>query len=174
MVLSILSKRSENRMFITEHRHEHEIASLAAQLKDKDTLIAALERRVLEAERSRHEIVEEVRYLIEAAADQCLRCDPHAEHLRTLGHVLPYLLSGKRHWNDSARMVALSTADAVHDAKQLAAEFGFTLPDEPVDAVKAMLDLALVLVNPALSLPLEGLRHRYPIAMESAVRKTTR
>lgn len=44
----------------------------------------------------------------------------------------------------------------------LAARLG--VADDPVHRVKAMFDLAMALFNPALSLPLEGLRNRHPLA----------
>lgn len=77
-------------------------------------------------------------------------------------HVLPYLLSGRRHW-DGPEMQG-GADSAVLRAQQLAAEYGFSLPDDPVHRVKAMFDLAMALFNPALSLPLEGLRNHHPLA----------
>ena len=149
-------------MFVSTHHHKQEIARLAADLKDKDEQIADLERRAVEAERTRHDFMEEVRYVIEAGGDHVIGNDPlRGEHLRTLGHVLPYLLSGRRRWNDP-ELPGIADSSVLR-AKQLAAAYGFILPDDPVDAVKAMLDLALVLFNPALSLPLEGLRNRHPL-----------
>jgi len=154
-------------MFISTHRHKQQIDRLAAELKGKVEQIAALERRAIEAERTRHEFIEELRYVIEAGGDHVIGNDPlRGEHLRTLGHVLPYLLSGRRHWNDP-ELPGIADS-AVLRGKQLAAEYGFTLPDDPVDAVKAMLDLALALFNPALSLPLKGLRNRHPLAQSDA------
>jgi hypothetical protein len=144
-------------MFVSTQRHKMVIDRFAAELRRRDEQIAALKQRVTEAERTRHEFIEEVRYVIEAGGDHVGDSDSlRGAHLKALGHVLPYLLSGRRHWNDPEMP---QVADpAVVNARQLAAEYGFTLPDEPVPAVKAMLDLAMALFNPALSLPLEGLR----------------
>lgn len=149
-------------MFVSGHRHKREISRLTAELSDKNAQIVALEQRAIEAERTRHEFVEEIRYVIEAGGEHVSGNDAlRGEHLKVLGHVLPYLLSGRRHWDDpEMRGVADS---AVLRAQQLAAEYGFSLPDDPVHRVKAMFDLAMALFNPALSLPLEGLRNRHPL-----------
>lgn len=150
-------------MFVSTHHHKQEIDRLAATLKDKDEQIAALERRAVEAERTRHEFVEEIRYVIEAGGEHVSGNDAlRGEHLKVLGHVLPYLLSGRRHWDDP-EMPGVADS-AVLRAQQLAAEYGFSLPDDPVHRVKATFDLAMALFNPALSLPLEGLRNRHPLA----------
>ncbi len=153
-------------MFVSTHHHKRETDRLNAELKDRDERIAALERLVVEAERTRHEFIEEIRYVIEAGGDHVIGNDPlRGEHLRTVGHVLPYLLSGRRHW--SGPELQGVTDSAVLSAKQLAAEYGFSLPDDPEGAVKAMLDLALVLFNPALSSPLERLRNHHPLAQSN-------
>ncbi len=87
-------------MFVSTHHHKRETDRLNAELKDRDERIAALERRVVEAERTRHEFIEEIRYVIEASGDHVISNDPlRGEHLRTVGHMLPYLLSGRRHWS---------------------------------------------------------------------------
>ena len=149
-------------MFVSAHRHKAEINGLAAELRSKDESIAALEKRAIEAERTRHDFIEGVRYVIEAGGYHVGSSDSlRGERLKTLGHVLPYLLSGRRHWIDP-EMPKIADS-AIASGKQLAAEYGFTLPNDPEYAVKAMLDLALVLFNPALSLPLEGLRNFYPL-----------
>ena len=153
-------------MFVSTHHHKRETDRLTAELKDRDERIAALERRVVEAERTRHEFIEEIRYVIEAAGDHVIGNDPlRGEHLRTLGHVLPYLLSGRRHW--SGPELPGGADSAVLSAKHLAAEYSFSLPDDPEGAVKAMLDLALVLFNPARSSPLERLRNHHPLAQSN-------
>lgn len=135
---------------------------LASELEERDCQITALQERALQAEQTRHEFIEEMRYVIEAGSFQVQRDDPlRSEHLKMVGHVLPYLLSKRRHWGD---LDMPEFAESVQTkAKQLAAEYGFALPDDPVHAVKSMLDLAFVLFNPAMSFPLEGLRNRYPV-----------
>lgn len=150
-------------MFVSTHRHKQDTDRLAAELRARDEQIAVLEQRVIEAERTRHEFVEEARYVIEAGGDHVSSTDPlRGEHLKVLGHVLPYLLSGRRHWSDPEMPEVADSA--VLRAQQLAAEYGFSLPDEPVHRAKAMFDLAMALFNPRLSLPLEGLRNRHPLA----------
>lgn len=150
-------------MFVSPRRHRLETDRLTAELSRKDEQIAALERRLVEAERTRHELVEEVRYVIEAGGLHVESSDRlRGERLKSIGHVLPYLLSGRRQWH-GPELPEIGVS-ALMSAKQLAAEYGFTLPDDPVDAVKAMLDLALALFNPVLSLPLQGLQNRHPPA----------
>lgn len=150
-------------MFVSARRHKLEIDRLATELKSREEHIAVLDRRVIEAKRTRHEFIEEVRYVIEAGADHVSDTDSlRGERLKTLGHVLPYLLSGRRHWDDP-EMPEIA-GSAVLEARQLAAEFGFSLPDDPVHAVKAMFDLAMALFNPSLSLALKGLQCRHPLA----------
>jgi len=154
-------------MFVSTHHHKRETDRLTAELKDRDERIAALERRVVEAERTRHEFIEEIRYVIEAGGDYLFRNDRlRGDHLRTVGHVLPYLLSGRRHWIEPE--LPGVTDSAVLSAKLLAAEYGFSLPDDPQRAVKAMLDLATVLFNPARLSTLERLRNHHPLAQSDA------
>lgn len=151
-------------MFVSARRHQQEIDNLASDLRRKCEQLEAMEQRVVEAERSRHEIMEMVRSVIEEGGNVVSSNDAlRGENLRTIGHVLPYLLSGRRHWN-GLEMPELADSASLN-AKQLAAEYGFSLPGDPVDAVKAILNLALVLFNPALSLPLEGLKNLHPMIM---------
>jgi len=84
-----------------------------------------------------------------------------SESLSRLAHALPYVLSGRRHWNElsppetSERMLTEAHA-VVH-------RYGFDLPDDSVRAVHAMLDLAAMLLNPSASYPVEGWRASHPI-----------
>ena len=157
-------------MLGSARRHKLEIDRLTAELRKRDDEIAILERDVIESERTRHELIEEVRYVIEAGADHVSDSDAlRGERLKTLGHVLPYLLSGRRHWDDP-EMPEIA-GSAVLEARHLAAEFGFSLPDDPVHAVKAMFDLAMALFNPSLSLALKGLQYRHPLAASGGQEK---
>ncbi len=153
-------------IFVSARRHKLESDRLAAELKNRDEQIYALERRVAETERVRHELIEEVRYLIEAGADHVGCTDSlRGEDLKTIGHVLPYLLSGRRCWDGPALQELAASEDL--RARQLAADYGFRLPDDPVSAVKSMLDLAMALFKPSLSV--DGLKNIYPLTSNSAV-----
>lgn len=156
-------------MFVSERRHKAEIDWLTTEVEMRDNAIAALEKQLIEAERTRHDFIEEVRYVIEAGGHHVGGSDSRrGEHLKIVGYILPYLLSGRRHWIDP-EMPDIA-GPAIESGKQLAAEYGFVLPDDPECAVKAMLDLALVLFNPAFSLPLERLQNRYPLEQSWRVR----
>lgn len=149
-------------MFVSTQRHKLEIDRLAAELMGRDEQIAALEQRVAEVERTRHELIEEVRYVIQASGEHVGSSDSlRGEHLETLGHVLPYVLSRRRHWTDPNMPEVADSA--VLNAKQLVAKYGFALPDDPVLAVKAMLDLATAILNPVRSVLLRGLQNLYPL-----------
>lgn len=114
-------------------------------------------------EQSQHEIVEKCRYVLEAGAVVLELSDGHrAKELKVLAHHLPYLLNGRRHWNDLTDFAGAGAAWS--EAKGLAEIYGgFTLPEDPIEAVKAMLDLASMLFMPAWSVPVEALQKRFPL-----------
>jgi hypothetical protein len=154
----------ERHMLFPSQRYKLENERLSAELQLKDQHIKDLERRAADAERTRHDLIEQVRYMLEAGADAIGELAPQrGEQLSTLGHVLPYLLSGKRHWSDPSGLGPAEDAQA--RARQLAEAHGFALPPDPVDSVKAMLDLAMMLFNPARSFPVEGWRNCYPLKL---------
>lgn len=149
-------------MFVSSRRHRLDTDKLASQVQGRDEVIAGLEARIAVLERTRHDFVEEMRYVLEYGASVVAREDEQrGVALKTLGHVLPYLLSGKRHW--SGPTLTESSASALSEAHKLAAAHGFTLPSDPVEAVKAMLALAMMLFTPEQSLPVEGLRVLHPL-----------
>lgn len=154
-------------MLMSSRRHRIEMERLAAEVQERDVKIAQLEARSAALEKSRHDLVEEMRYVIESGAEAVAQADVHrANQLKALGHVLPYILSGRRHWDEPGEFA--SAQYALEEAGKLAETSGFTLPTDPVEAVKAMLDLAFMLFTPSYSLPVEGLRIRYPLRADSA------
>lgn len=150
-------------MIVSTRRHKQEVGRLTSEVQNRDKQISALEKRAIEAERTRHNFLEEMRYVIEAGGEHVNGSNSlRGEHLKTLAHVLPYLLDGRRNWND--QKIPEIAESAVLNAKQLATEYGFSLPNEPELAVQAMLDIAKFIFNPKLLLPLQGLRNLYPIS----------
>ncbi|MCK8652942.1 hypothetical protein PQH03_28305 [Ralstonia insidiosa] len=148
-------------MFVSSRRHRLETDKLTSQLREQDQVIDGLAARIAMLERTRHDFVEEMRYVLESGASVLAREDEQtSDALRTLGHVLPYLLSGKRHWSDPA--FPESAASARGEAQKLAEAHGFVLPSDPEEAVKAMLALAMMLFTPEQSLTVEGLRVLHP------------
>jgi len=149
-------------MLLSSRRDRLDTDKLASQVQDQQEVIAGLEARIAMLERTRHDFVEEMRYVLESGALAVAREDEQrGDALKTLGHVLPYLLSGKRHWSDPA--IPESAARALSEAQKLAEAHGFVLPSEPVDAVRAMLCLAMMLFTPEQSLPVDGLRVLHPL-----------
>lgn len=119
-----------------------------------------LEARAEQAEKAAHIFVEEVRYTLEAAA-AAVSAGNVKNDLSTIAMALPYLYSGRRHWNEKPQLdIAL---EARLGARMLAREFGFELPTDPVEAVKSMLELSCMLLVPSQTEPVQGLRIRYPV-----------
>ena len=149
-------------MFVSSRRHRTDTDRLASQVQGRDVVIADLEERIATLERTRHDFVEEMRYVLESGALAIARLDEQRGNaLKTVGHVLPYLLSGKRHW--CASVPPELAASALSEARKLAEAHGFALPSDPVEAVKAMLSLAMMLFTPEKSMPVEGLRVLHPL-----------
>lgn len=114
-------------MFVSSRRHRLETDKLTSQLREQDQVIDGLAARIAMLERTRHDFVEEMRYVLESGASVLAREDEQtSDALRTLGHVLPYLLSGKRHWSDPA--FPESAASARGEAQKLAEAHGFACP----------------------------------------------
>lgn len=145
-------------MFITKQRHEAEVSELQARLSRREARVIELEARAERAERAAHEFAEKARYALESAA---LAVRGPDSDLHTIAHALPYLYSGRRHWNDQSHPEI--AADARVGAQQVTRAYGFELPTDPAEAVKSILELASMLLVPSHSLPVEGLKIRYPV-----------
>lgn len=145
-------------MFMTKHRHNAEVLELQASLSWQEARLIELEARAERAERAAHEFAEEARYALESAASAVHGSD---SELHTIAHALPYLFSGRRHWNDQSHPEI--AADARVGAQQVTRAYGFDLPTDPVEAVKSILELASMLLVPSHSTPVEGLKVRYPV-----------
>lgn len=145
-------------MFISKQRYNAEVSELQTSLSQKEARLIELEARVERAERVAHEFAEEVRYTLESAA---LAVHGTNSDLHTIAHALPYLYSGRRHWNDQSHPEI--SADARVGAQQVTRAYGFELPTDPAEAVKSILELACMLLVPSHSLPVEGLKIRYPV-----------
>ncbi len=149
-------------MYITKQRHMAEVSALQARLSEHEARVIELEARAGRAERAAHEFAEEARYTLEAAA-LVLEAEnsQSAASLATIAHALPYVFSGRRHWSEVA-LPELAT-DARTAAQKVSRSYGFELPTEPVEAVKSIMELASMLLVPSFSLPVEGLKIRYPV-----------
>jgi len=145
-------------MFITKQRHKAEVSDLQARLSQREARLIELEARAERAAQAAHEFAEEARYTLESAA---LAVNSPNSDLHTIAHALPYLYSGRRHWNDQFHPDI--AADARVGAQQVTRAYGFELPADPVEAVKSILELASMLLVPSHSLPVEGLKIRYPV-----------
>lgn len=146
-------------MIISTRSHELAVAKLNELLQRKEAEIAVLERRISKGERSRHEIIEKVRSVIEAAGHRVgTTSAEQGEGLAGIGYALPYLLSGRRHWEGPT--IKEGSELAIQNASEIARKHGVSLPADPVQAVKAALDIALALINPACNVPLTALRNR--------------
>ncbi|MGN7104859.1 hypothetical protein ACTHR6_24825 [Ralstonia holmesii] len=148
--------------FLRAEKERGRTEAMQQQLADRDRLIAKWKVRAETAERAAHELVEETRYTLGAAAEVLSKSDKAAgDALAKIAHVLPYVLSGRRHWDDY-----LSETDAASvraTAQAISRAHGFELPSHPTEAVKSLLELAMMLLVPSYSLPVEGLRIRYPL-----------
>ncbi|KVN48747.1 hypothetical protein WT12_08350 [Burkholderia territorii] len=144
--MPLISKRAHNRV----------VSVLHDQLESNARDMADLTRRALDAERNAHMIVEQLRYTLQAAS----RGTRAEDKLSGLAHVLPYVLSGRRHWAEPAGVS--DGARMKDEARLLARDYGYELPEDPVLAVLSLLDVAALLLNPGAAYLLEGLRNLYP------------
>lgn len=77
--------------------NEVSATALVEKIQRLERFVAELQD---ELQRTRHEFIEDFRYVLEAGGDHVIGNDPlRGEHLRAVGHLLPYLLSGRRHWS---------------------------------------------------------------------------
>lgn len=149
-------------MFVSAQRYKTETEDLTAQLREKEAAMEVLEARAAALERSRHNLVELMRYALESGAAVLAEVDEdRGRQAHIAGHALPYLLSGERHWGMRGDDEYVNEIRMT--VEQLAAEYGFALPADPVEAVKATLKLVSMLFSPSSSVPVEGLRRRYPL-----------
>lgn len=126
-------------MFISKRRHLDEIDALRTELRDKSAQIVELQQKVNAVERSRHEIVEDVRYVLQAGGGLVGKADPlRGDELKAIGHYLPYLLSSRRHWDYESGFDQASA----EEARRQGVEYGLNLPEDPAQAVRAFLDYA--------------------------------
>ncbi|MDR8092951.1 hypothetical protein KPB05_36450 [Burkholderia gladioli] len=146
-------------MFISHAKHVAEVKQLRAELAERDRRISELTGRAAKAERAAHEVVEQMRYVLEVAAEAGRADD--AETLGSIGHVLPYVLSGRRHWGEPAP--AESVTENLSTARCIASTHGFELPNDPAMAVVSLLDVAAMLFNSNRTFPVEGWRKMSPL-----------
>lgn len=143
-------------------RHREAVNELQARVADRDRQIFELEARAERAEKTAHMLAEETRYTLESAAQLVSEGDPKTgETLANIAHVLPYVFSGRRHWDDPGYPKAVATA--LDTARATTREYGFELPDDPAEAVISLLELSSMLFVPSHSLPVDGLRIRHPV-----------
>lgn len=144
----------------SQSKHLAEVERLRGELAERDQLINGLAERAMKAERDAHRFAEQMRYVLETAGDAGRAAD--AETLAGIGHVLPYVLSGRRHWSDPATPNT-TAVECISAARQIAATHGFELPDDPAMAVASLLDVAAMLFNPDRTFPVEGWRNMRPL-----------
>lgn len=143
----------------SQSKHLADIKQLRAELGERDQRINDLVVRAVKAERDAHKLVEQMRYVLEVAGYAGRATD--AEAIAGIGHVLPYVLSGRRHWDEPA--MPDMAAEHISAARRIAAAHGFELPDDPAMAVASLLDVAAMLFNPDRSFPVEGWRNMRPL-----------
>lgn len=149
-------------MFMTTSRRRHALEAMQAELDGREQRVSELEARLASAERAAHEFVEKARYTLESAS--LVLSEKHkeaGEALASVAHVLPYVLSGRRHWDGPS--FPESAESARENAEAISRAYGFELPCDPTVAVKSLFDLSSMLLVPSHSLPVEGLRCRYPV-----------
>lgn len=144
-------------MFISKREHDRVVTQLRDEMAAKERHVAELASKAAAAERTSHFLVEQMRYTLQAVAPT----STNEKAMSTLAHALPYVLSGRRHWDDPPELICAD--DMMASARAVARDFGFALPNDPVHAVQSLLELAAMLLNPSASWPVEMLRSRHPI-----------
>lgn len=145
------------RWFISRREHDHVITQLRNEIAAKGHQLAEVNSKALAAERTAHFLVEQMRYTLQAVAPT----STNEEAMSALAHALPYLFSGRRHWDDPPMLFCAD--DMMDSARAVARDFGFALPDDPAHAVQSLLELAAMLLNPGASWPVEMLRSSHPV-----------
>lgn len=154
-------------MFVTKQRHNEELAGLQARLAESEDLAAQLEARAERAEHQAHRFAEQARYALESAAVAIQGDDgAPARALKTIAHALPYVYSGRRHWDLPLELSADEAANARAEAGRVTQHYGFVLPADPFEAASSLLDLASMLLCPSHAMPVERLRSRFPYPRE--------
>lgn len=136
-----------------------EIKQLRDALAECERRASEATARAVSAERSAHKVVEQIRYVLEAAAEA--ECAKYSGALGGIGHVLPYVFSGRRHWSEPSPPEY--AAENVSTARRIASSYGFELPGDPTMAVTSLLDVAAMLLNPKCTLPVEGWQGIHPL-----------
>lgn len=152
-------------MFITTRRYTTEVSALQKLLQESEQRASALEARAECAEEAAHRFAEEARYALESAAIAADLNSPASRALKAIAHALPYVYSGRRHWDEQP--VPEITANALQAARSVTRAYGFELPADPVEAVVSIMKLSSMLLVPAHGLPVERLQARYPLQQTS-------
>ena len=153
-------------MLMTTSRHRDVVAQLRTELADKDRRIAELEALTARVESHAHLLVEQTRYTLESAAQVLEQQNlARGEAIAKIAHTLPYVFSGRRHCTGSEMADAYASKSAIETASAITRAHGFELPNDPVEAVKSLLELSSMLFVPSYSLPVTGLQIRYPVAV---------
>ncbi|WP_247391702.1 hypothetical protein [Ralstonia pseudosolanacearum] len=145
------------RLFISKREHDRVVMQLREDIAAKERQVAEVSSEAAAAERTAHFLVEQVRYTLQAVAPT----STNEEAMSALAHALPYVFSGRRHWDDPPTLFCAN--DMTDSASAVARDFGFSLPDDPAHAVQSLLELAAMLLNPSASWPVEMLRSSHPI-----------
>lgn len=141
--------------------HDKEVADLYRQIEQREQHIAELEADVKRAEQTAHKFTEEARYTLTAAAEVIERDSPErGKELATIAHTLPYVFSGRRHWDDwpCTRTAGENRAMALAVTRR----YGIELPDDPVKAVVCLLALSITVLKPEQTTPAEYMRNAWP------------
>lgn len=123
-------------LFISKKRHQDIVDKLRAELRCKNEQLGGLQQELDNVKRTRHEIVEDVRYILQAGGELIETVDPlRGKELAEIGQYLPYLLSSRRHWDYEAKC----DPESAENARKLGVECGLSLPDDPAQAVRVFL-----------------------------------
>jgi hypothetical protein len=148
------------RWFISRREHDRVVTQFREDIAAKERHVAEVAAKAVAAERTSHFLVEQMRYTLQAVAPT----STNEGAMSALAHALPYVFSGRRHWDDPPMQFCAD--DMMDSARGVARSFGFALPDDPAHAVQSLLELAAMLLNPSASWPVEMLRSSHPVRAE--------
>lgn len=157
IMLKIISSKKYNEMQL-------KIEAQAALLSNQRCVIDEQNTELDKSEKEKHNLVEQMRYTLQAAVSSIEKAEVDTGQLENLAESLPYLLSGFRHWdegeiNDIGGSVRVNMGN-------LAEKYNFELPSSGYDAVMAMLDLSISLIYPSNTWLIESLQRQYPVTKE--------
>lgn len=140
------------------------IEAQIALLHGISNTVEELRAKLNESEKEKHNLVEQVRYTLQTAVREIDKAEVDTGKLEYVSESLPYLLSGFRHWDEQE--IIINHNSIREDMSEVARKYNFELPLDGYQAVMAMLNLSMTLMNPLQSAPLESLQQQYPVKKE--------